>query len=121
MDIQQSDRENTPLGDPGQGVGRGNFTPGPWRAETWDCAPEVNEDGNRFWAIVPETFQYGNLYLSASGWMTEANAHLIAAAPDLLEALENIVRKFDDAPDFVKGVPLKIMKARTAIAKARGE
>ena len=50
-----------------------------------------------------------------------ANAHLIAAAPDLLEALEEVVRKFDVAPDAVKNVPLGIMKARAAIAKARGE
>jgi hypothetical protein len=46
--------------------------------------------------------------------ITEANARLIAAAPDLLEALEEIVRK-----DLLAGTILN--DARAAIAKARGE
>lgn len=44
----------------------------------------------------------------------EENARLIAAAPDLLEALEEIVRK-----DLLAGTILN--DARAAIAKARGE
>ncbi len=57
----------------------------------------------------------------------EANARLIAAAPDMLEALEAFVDGFDpdkeyDATDtayVVFGEKAKI--ARSAIAKARGE
>lgn len=56
-----------------------------------------------------------------------ANAHLIAAAPDLLEALDGLVKNFDidrqwhsakggdDYPDS-----LSIRQARHAIAKATG-
>lgn len=46
----------------------------------------------------------------------EANAHLIAAAPDLLEALREMVDRFescDDDPEYVT-------RARAAIAKAEG-
>lgn len=48
----------------------------------------------------------------------EEDACLIAAAPELLEALREIVGKFDAAPANVKDVPLGIMKARKAIAAA---
>jgi hypothetical protein len=43
-----------------------------------------------------------------------ANAHLISAAPDLLEALEAVVRVADRKTD-------EFDKARAAIAKAKGE
>ena len=45
----------------------------------------------------------------------EANAHLIAAAPDLLEALEELV-------EFFHGYQgMGMYNARAAIAKAKGE
>ena len=43
-----------------------------------------------------------------------ANAMLIAAAPELLEALEEIIRGVPDTWDGVQ-------KAKTALAKAKGE
>ena len=46
---------------------------------------------------------------------TEANARLIAAAPDLLEALVQFVDEFDGC--YADGEPAMI-KARAAIAKA---
>lgn len=46
----------------------------------------------------------------------EANARLIAAAPDLLEALEGFVAEFGD-----KAVNANVKKARAAIAKATGD
>ena len=53
----------------------------------------------------------------------EANARLIAAAPDMLAALEDslpelvaLLTHLDDAPEL----EAKIAKARAAIAKARG-
>jgi hypothetical protein len=49
----------------------------------------------------------------------EANAQLIAAAPDLLAALIDIVSKFDAcSSEVVRSTPLGINKARSAIAKA---
>jgi hypothetical protein len=54
-------------------------------------------------------------------WMTveerEANARLIAAAPELLAALENIVAWMEQHhPEAAKNIP----QARAAIAKVRG-
>lgn len=46
----------------------------------------------------------------------EANAKLIAAAPELLRALEMIVSGYDAAP--VPGMETDIAAARAAIAKA---
>lgn len=51
------------------------------------------------------------------------NAHLIAAAPDLLEALEVILRKYEAQADYA-GIDTdgeSVAKANAAIAKARGE
>jgi hypothetical protein len=55
-----------------------------------------------------------------------ANARLIAAAPDLLEALEDltddIAGRFDmDSPSTNPGMVAAVHNARAAIAKARGE
>lgn len=51
---------------------------------------------------------------------TEANAHLIAAAPDLFEALEVLVQ-LDAADVFTKDAWFDAFKAaRAALAKARG-
>ena len=47
-----------------------------------------------------------------------ANAHLIAAAPDLLEALERLV---DSVSGLSAGVASISRDARAAIAKARGQ
>lgn len=47
----------------------------------------------------------------------DANAHLIAAAPDLLAALEAMVEPFENFANPPHPVPM----ARAAIAKAKGE
>jgi enoyl-CoA hydratase/carnithine racemase len=56
------------------------------------------------------------------GLITEfdANARLIAAAPELLEALEHISKELCDG-EYVKHSPDAISKVKHAIAKARGE
>jgi hypothetical protein len=51
----------------------------------------------------------------------EHNARLIAAAPELLEALENLVEMFaagDGSPEYHRHEPPEMKDARTAIAKA---
>ncbi len=50
----------------------------------------------------------------------EANANLIAAAPDLLEALEGMMKCFDDGVGEHWNAD-ELDAARSAIAKARGE
>ena len=57
--------------------------------------------------------------------IAEANARLIAAAPDLLEALQEITSdyadRFDlDDPSTNPGIKSSIEQARAAIAKATG-
>lgn len=53
----------------------------------------------------------------------QANARLIAAAPDMYEALESLIYALENAPplDMMKEIVLAGDKARSALAKARGE
>lgn len=87
-------------------------TPGPWLvASGTTTVYALNEGFNRFTACVQ-----GVHILSSE---LEANARLIAAAPDLYEALKAIVELDDgDKPDlwhFEK----EFEQARAAIAKAK--
>ena len=86
-------------------------TPGPWihtedddnyHAVTAGCGYHVNSDDDGF---------------EIAGCISKANAMLIAAAPDLLDALSEII---NDGGKFVMTHELH-RKARAAIAKARGE
>ena len=52
--------------------------------------------------------------------VSEANARLIAAAPELLEALRTAVDHLEGMPDQ-EDVAACVVKARAAIAKAEGE
>lgn len=103
-------------------------TPGPWTVY-----PDV--DGNFFYVAqqdgAPYTPDYSDVCgLSCQTWSGErfnvqqANAHLIAAAPELYEALEEMVERY--APGYHdcidNGLPeCEICNARAALAKARGE
>lgn len=51
---------------------------------------------------------------------SDANARLIAAAPDLLEALKDIISKFDEMNIEKNFESRRIFKAKQAIAKAEG-
>lgn len=98
------------------------FTPGPWKAVRNSC----------FWEVRPENgdgveipFQIGDVCASdpenGDGGLQEANARLIAAAPDLLEELELMVSGLYFLHGNSDGVIAATEKARTIIAKARGE
>ena len=76
------------------------FTPGPWGVNT---GGEVVCDVNDFQWVMAQSRGDDDL----------ANAHLIAAAPELYEALADLVQAFDGEPGWGP--------ARAALAKARGE
>lgn len=87
-----------------------NWTPGPWRVGTHHQILSTGGD-NRCAGIV-----------SYNSWMgieeAEANAHLIAAAPDMYAALEQLV---NTAASYQPHFYNELKQARAALAKARGE
>lgn len=96
------------------------WTPGPWIAYP-------NQDENLFYIAqqdgAPYTPGYSDVCgLSCHTWdgerftVQQANAHLIAAAPELFEALEEMLAECED-DEFAPHV----MEAKAALAKARGE
>jgi hypothetical protein len=98
-----------------------SHTPGPWR---WDHESNV---GNLI--VDPErnavaTFQArSHLKWAEQQAEREANARLIAAAPELLEALKGLEQWYDAEvePPHREFFNAAIAKARAAIAKAEGK
>ncbi len=87
-------------------------TPGPWQwTQHFDPTISIYKDGFG---------QIARLYDSSAG-TGKANARLIAAAPDLLEALR-ICATQSTGPDWTPEQALAFIKqhARAAIAKATG-
>jgi hypothetical protein len=85
-------------------------TPGPWVIHRPNDSEriDINAEGSFYIAEV-------------IGGMTaqEANAHLIAAAPDLLEALEELEAL--GSLELPQRRDAALLKAKAAIAKAKGE
>lgn len=105
------------------------FTPGPWAANCYDVGGDrpVGDSGVRFWSISPNAEHYRGDVASCHsaehiGGITlterDANAHLIAAAPDLYESLTECRALLDGEGGMSVGVR---ERADTALAKARGE
>ena len=100
-------------------------TPGPWRVDI-DRAIVADSQARGIWRTVVADL---GLPTSPNGAQErEANAHLIAAAPDLLEALEELVVTADNMRAWIErqaaATPedhAAIARARAAIAKAKGE
>ena len=91
-------------------------TPGPWTFAPLSTASRfrATQQEERF-GIYADTAPEGHrMPAEAQG---EANARLIAAAPDLLEALEALVFDFDSHSTADES----ISRARAALKKARGE
>ena len=95
-------------------------TPGPWKLR-----PPVECDNPHieFWVDAGEGVPIADIKVNAN---TEANARLIAAAPELLEALEVITTLVEDIIIHGEVGPYsgdkpRITKARAALAKARKE
>ena len=84
-------------------------TPGPWEyGEERGCCREIHADNGPELYAIAQT-RHGDPEIC------EANARLIAAAPDLLDELETLVRYAQgaDIPPHVA-----VDRARAAIAKA---
>jgi hypothetical protein len=108
-----------------------NYTPGPWKA----LRSNESEDGNYFDPEPGELFPYATISAPDGravvtchdlAKIKEGDAHLIAAAPDLLEALEGFLSwsiENEERPNYATKVqkPVVVEKVRAAIAKARGE
>lgn len=87
-------------------------TPGPW--SVFEDCNKVAAHGAKFPAIgTMGTYFTESITDYAGEFYNPADALLVAAAPDLLEALEFVIRGI---PDTWEGV----QKARAAIAKATG-
>ena len=94
-------------------------TPGPWVWEHWQMGLTA-QNGTSVLAY----YDYEGMSLHGKTEDEhEANAHLIAAAPDLLEALDRMIAEYDlwggyNDDGFKSGT---ILSARAAIAKAKGQ
>lgn len=84
-------------------------TPGPWAIRSWRTEDSYG------WEVICDQ----GLVLHAESAESEANVDLIAAAPELLEAL---LRMRDEVREFLPHVCGEaLMQAEAAIRKARGE
>lgn len=103
-----------------------SHTPGPWRiseyAQIWpEDSDDSIDDKNIVWRIGGANGESVCGTCDGCDAITGADARLIAAAPELLSALEAVVAAYDSAftsPNF-RPPPHEVM-ARAAIAKARG-
>ena len=103
-----------------------NHTPGPWIAEVHATLDDAKAVAGGFdwaddwrWQSPP-----ASVWLASKGGITglpgcvetiAANAYLIAAAPELLEALENLENDDNSIPSHAWDM------VQSAIAKAKGE
>jgi len=92
-------------------------TPGPWLRES-----EINSEGSDWILVTKDYAEIVDLRLDdglvVSEQEQEANARLIAAAPEMLNALRGVAERWDkddEADDPVLGAVI-----RSAIAKAEG-
>lgn len=91
-----------------------NFTKGEWeRGKTVDLSVYSSDDQRLIADCRVVHRGYG---------VCEANANLIAAAPDLLEALEELTKFIEFASsEYEIPINIDIAKAEAALKKARGE
>ena len=96
------------------------FTPGPWRVKadpyhfmtlSTVVAGEIGKEG------------FNRMVVQVGGWNEwkeqEANAHLIAAAPELYEALKYVLKCWDDDRGLL--INDSMDKARAALKKLEAE
>ena len=99
-------------------------TPGPWIAQITNIGEdpfERDERGNQYWEIKPVEMLFDGRYLDVTAWTSEANARLISAAPELLEALQSAHMALIGYTHQNEITHNALEKARAAICKATGE
>ena len=96
-------------------------TPGPWvfTEDPLSRNPSLTWNINGFHPVAgflsPQDCQLATVY------DVEANARLIAAAPDLLAALTNILARVEASPTLLPHISADVRnEARAAIARATG-
>jgi hypothetical protein len=114
-----------PVTDPlAKPVEAASFTPGPWRNDGRSIYALVQDGWRRGEPLMVNRFyvhvQCGSGRVSATPDELDANARLIAAAPDLLVALEAVLLDCENAAEVVLG-EASYKKAYAAIKKARGQ
>lgn len=101
----------------------GAWTPGPWRVQWSSPSPTIRgADNDPICGIA-------HRLLERLRGVEEANSHLIAAAPDLADALTSLVQPdlaYDGSNIIIRcsshSEAMEIVRtARAALAKARGE
>jgi hypothetical protein len=103
-------------------MGQSKHTPGPWRVESPFGEPGLFVAAPSS-ALVCRLYPVDDRYVRDQKESIEANARLIAAAPELLEALRPLADiELDNATVTVLGAGFTslVRNARAAIAKAEG-
>jgi hypothetical protein len=103
-----------------------NHTPGPWYAT--DTAIIGNDGGTWVaehpavkWQTLKSVTKSGDAIVAESIKQANANAHLIASAPDLLSALRFLLADYIAIEgETLTGSSVPVDMARAAIAKAEG-
>lgn len=92
-------------------------TPGPWKWVVARTIQHLHADGGNFAQVsMPAPSEFNEAFMRDA---YEANAHLIAAAPELLSALESILFQINQGKVLERDAC--IAAARTAVSKARGK
>lgn len=90
-----------------------NFTKGPWVVGVRNC--------NEIMTSFPGVF-IGGVFLDVPTKNDSHDANLIAAAPELYDALEDLLEKLDMTPELnLDSWGVYTFEAEAALAKARGE
>ena len=101
-------------------MSKAKHTPGPWHVSDADSVnPRIDVSNGRGVAHATQRDQHPVIGQGISIQEAMANARLIAAAPDLLEALETYAAVY--AENWRPGMPILEPISDAAIAKARGE
>lgn len=94
------------------------YTPAPWIINN-EFKTSIN-NGNKHIAMV-NYYKCGNPEIDVYGEEHEANARLIAAAPEMLKALEEIIFLVENGHINISGIQSQYQKIRETVAKAKGE